>query len=161
MSFICRVNMKNFLFIFIAILFLFACTTQKRISNKQGIIGEVRWVEGNLMPTIGDTTYAARAKGIPIEREVFIYKAIKADDVNRSKGNFYASISGKLVRRIKSSRDGTFKVMLPPGKYSLFVIEKEGLFANRFDGKNYINPVTVQANNFTEIQILVNYKAYY
>lgn len=153
--------MKKVPIIFIAILILTSCINQKISLATQGIIGEVRWVEGNLMPTIGDTTYAARAKGIPIEREIYIYKATKPDDAIRADGNFYTSISTKLVKRLKSGKDGSFKVILPPGKYSLFVMEKEGLFANTFDGDNYINPVTVQANNFTEIQIMVNYKAYY
>lgn len=153
--------MKKVPFIFIAILYLSACINSKSSFNNQGIIGDVRWVEGNLMPTIGDTTYAARAKGIPIEREIYIYEATKADDVVRVDGIFYTSINTKLVKKIKTGKDGGFKVNVAPGKYSLFVMEKEGLFANTFDGDNYINPVTVQANNFTEIQILVNYKAYY
>ncbi len=153
--------MEKLLTLLISILLLYACINQNGSLNKQGIIGEVRWVEGNLMPTIGDTTYAARAKGIPIEREVFIYEVTKADDAVRSTGNFYTSINAKLVKKIKTGKDGSFKVNVPPGKYSLFVMEKEGLFANTFDGDNYISPVTVQANNFTEIQILVNYMAYY
>lgn len=113
------------------------------------------------MPSIGDTTYATRAKGVPIKREIYIYKATKPDDAVWADGNFYASIRTQLVKKVKSGKDGRFKVKLPPGKYSVFVVEKEGLFANIFDGDNCINPVTVQANNFTEIQILVNYKAYY
>lgn len=153
--------MNKVLIIFIAILFLASCINQKISLATQGIIGEVKWVEGNLMPSIGDTTYATRAKGVPIKREIYIYKVTKPDDAVREDGNFYASIRTQLVKKVKSGKDGRFKVKLPPGKYSVFVVEKEGLFANIFDGDNCINPVTVQANNFTEIQILVNYKAYY
>lgn len=161
MSFISRVNMKKILIFFVAILFLSSCINQKTRLATQGIIGEVRWVEGNLMPNIGDTTYVARAKGFPIEREVFIYLATKPDETARSDEIFYTSINTRLVKKIMTEKDGSFKVNVPTGKYSVFVMEKDGLFANKFDGDNYINPVTVQANNFTEIQILVNYKAYY
>jgi hypothetical protein len=153
--------MKNPLIFLLPVLFLSACANQKSISKTAGIFGEVRWVEGNIMPSIGDTTYASRAKGVPIEREIFIYQATKISDARRSEGNFYKSITSQLVKKVKSKKDGTFRAILPAGKYSVFVREKDGLFANIFDGDNYINPVTVQANNFTEIKIMVNYKAFY
>lgn len=153
--------MKKLLIILISILFLSGCINQKNSLGDQGIIGEVRWIEGNLMPAIGDTSYIERAKGIPIERDIYIFKAVKQEDAVSAGGTFYKSINGELVYRLESKRDGTFKVNLPPGKYSIFVMEKDGYFANIFDGDNYINPVTVQANNFTEIQIQVNYKAFY
>ena len=151
---------KELIFL-LSILFLLGCINQKHSSGKQGIIGEVRWIEGNLMPAIGDTTYIERAKGIPIERDIYIFKAVKQQDALSAGGTFYKSINGELVYRLKSRRDGTFKVKLPPGRYSIFVMEKDGYFANIFDGDNYINPVTVQANKFTAIQIQVNYKAFY
>ncbi|MCK5280536.1 MAG: carboxypeptidase regulatory-like domain-containing protein [Cyclobacteriaceae bacterium] len=153
--------MEKVLIFLLSILFLLGCINQKHSSGKQGIIGEVRWIEGNLMPAIGDTTYIERAKGIPIERDIYIFKAVKQQDALSAGGTFYKSINGELVYRLKSRKDGTFKVKLPPGRYSIFVMEKDGYFANIFDGDNYINPVTVQANKFTAIQIQVNYKAFY
>ncbi|MCK5467242.1 MAG: carboxypeptidase regulatory-like domain-containing protein [Cyclobacteriaceae bacterium] len=153
--------MEKVLIFLLSILFLLGCINQKHNSGKQGIIGEVRWIEGNLMPAIGDTTYIERAKGIPIERDIYIFKAVKQQDALSAGGTFYKSINGELVYRLKSRKDGTFKVKLPPGRYSIFVMEKDGYFANIFDGDNYINPVTVQANKFTAIQIQVNYKAFY
>lgn len=154
-------NMKKHLIILISTLLVYACVNQKGIMKTQGFNGEIRWVEGNLMPTIGDTTYAIRARGVPIVREIFIYETTHPSDVTLVKGTFYKSITTKLVKKVKSKKDGTFKVILPPGKYSVFVLDKEGFFANTFDGENCISPVTVQANNFTEIKILLNYKAYY
>ena len=127
----------------------------------QGIIGEVRWIEGNLMPSIGDTSYASRAEGVPIEREIYVYKATQLKDVEKSGGSFYTSIHTQLIKKVKSKKDGSFRVLLPSGKYSLFVVEEEGFFANIFDGDNFINPVTVQPDNYTEIKIQVNYKAFY
>lgn len=153
--------MEKVLIFLLSILFLLGCINQKHSSGKQGIIGEVRWIEGNLMPAIGDATYIERAKGIPIERDIYIFKAVKQQDALSAGGTFYKSINGELVYRLKSRKDGTFKVKLPPGRYSIFVMEKDGYFANIFDGDNYINPVTVQANKFTAIQIQVNYKAFY
>lgn len=145
----------------ISIWIIFGCASHKNIVGKQGINGEVRWLEGNLMPTIGDSTYADRAKGKPIEREIYIFEATRLEEVVSTGGTFYSSISTDLVKKVMSGKDGTFRVVLSPGTYSLFVKEEKGFFANRFDGNNYINPVTVQANKFTDVQIQVNYKAYY
>jgi len=145
----------------LSIWIFFGCATPKNNVSDQGILGEVRWVEGNLMPMIGDSTYAERSKGKPVEREIYIYKATRLEDVSSSGDTFYTSISTDLVGKVRSGKDGTFSIKLSPGTYSLFVKEEKGFFANRFDGNNYINPVTVQANKFTDVQILVNYKAYY
>jgi hypothetical protein len=142
-------------------LFLYSCVAMQHKDGGQGIIGEVRWIEGNLMPSIGDTCYASRAEGVPIEREIYVYKATQLKDVEKSGGSFYTSIHTQLIKKVKSKKDGSFRVPLPSGKYSLFIVEEEGFFANTFDGDNYINPVTVQPNNFTEIKIRVNYKAFY
>ena len=113
------------------------------------------------MPTIGDTSLSERARGIPVVRDIYIFSAVKRKDVVSGGGSFYKLINGDLVDRLKTKKDGKFQADLPPGKYSIFVMEQEGYFANIFDGENYISPVTVQANRFTEIKILVNYKAYY
>ena len=153
--------MKNTVIIFISTMLILGCISQRGSSGKQGIIGEVRWVEGNLMPAIGDNSYTQRAIGIPIERDIYIFNAVKRDNTISGGGSFFKSVNEKLVARLNSNPDGIFKVKLPIGTYSIFVMEDQGYFANIFDGNGYINPVTVHANEFTEIKILVNYKAVY
>jgi hypothetical protein len=66
-----------------------------------------------------------------------------------------------MIKKVSSNRRGKFKVKLPPGEYSLFIKEKEGLFANRFDQNNRINAVEVKPGKFTRITILVDYEATY
>lgn len=153
--------MEKLLLILLMLSILFGCINHKNASGNQGIIGEVKWLEGNLMPAIGDTSYTERAKGTPVIREIYIYKAAKPEDVVSNGGTFYKVINTEFVKKVKTKKDGTFKAKLPPGKYSIFTMEKKGLFANKFDGENFINPVTVHDNKITEIQILVNYKAFY
>ena len=140
---------------------MLSCAIHRNSSGNQGITGEVRWVEGNLMPMIGDTTYNSRSKGKAIQRELHIFLALKRDDVQPANGTIYKQINGTLISQVKTDNDGTFHVEIPPGKYSVFTMEKEGYFANIFDGDGYINPVTVHEGEFTELQIVVNYKAYY
>lgn len=138
-----------------------SCAIHRNPIGKEGIVGEIRWVEGNLMPAIGDTTYNSRSKGIFIQRELHIFRVVKSDDVIPADGAFYKQINGELFSRLKTDKKGTFRVALPPGRYSVFTMENEGYFANIFDGDGYINPVTVHEGEFTELQIVVNYKAYY
>lgn len=148
--------------IFIIILnFICACISTKKPSTDQGIKGEVRWVEGNLMPAVGDTTINMRYKGIPIKRELYIFQAVKKDDVISGGAQFYKKVNVDLVARIQTNSKGFFKLDLPPGYYSIFVLEEDGFFANTFAENGFISPVTVHENEFTEIIIMVNYKAYY
>ena len=153
--------MKKLLFFSVVLMILSDCVSQNLHTGKQGILGEIRWIEGNVMPAVGDTSDFNRAKSEPVKRVIYIYKATKRDEAKCHDGVFYKDIKTELIRKIKSNAQGKFQVSLPPGKYSLFVQEMEGLFANTFNGENYINPVTVQPDKFTEIQILVNYRAFY
>ena len=153
--------MRNVVIYCLGLSMLLACVSQRKSASGQGIVGEVRWLEGNLMPTIGDTTYAARAKGIPVKREIHIYKAVKTEDTKVEDGTFFTKVNSAMVKKIKTDREGRFRISLPSGRYSVFVLEEDRLFANIFNGDNLINPVTVEPGNYTEIQISINYQAYY
>ena len=161
----CHFNMKVYLkksvIFFIILNINFACINPKMQTGRQGIVGEVRWVEGNLMPALGDTTITRRYKGIPIQRQLYIFQAVKKEHAISGGEQFYKKVNAELVARIQTDKEGFFKLDLPPGKYSVFVMEDDGFFANTFDGSGFISPVTVHENDFTEIIITVNYKAYY
>ncbi len=125
-------------------------------AQRQGIIGKVEWLEGNQMP--GPDRKPAPSRGI--QREVWIYQAVTIQQA-KSEGVFFSDIASPLIKKIKTNRKGCFKLKLPPGDYSIFILEKKGLFANRFDGQGRINSVTVKPGEFTEISILVDYEAAY
>ena len=139
------------------------CATSKKSSENQGIRGQVRWYEGNLMPVAGDTTYARRAKGVAIRRIVLIYPAVKRDEGVQADatGKFYSKINKKPIKKIETKKDGTFRVALPPGRYSLLVMEKGRFYVAYFDGSGYLAPVTVTPGQFTDVLLRVNYKAVY
>lgn len=131
-------------------------------SVKQGIAGQVLWLEGNLMPGIGDEPEVNRKKfkGEPIQRTLYIYELTTMDEAS-SEGVFFQDIQTPLVAKVETNKKGEFAVSLPEGSYSLFVEEEEGLFANTFDGEGNINPVTVSEGDIATITIEVNYKAAY
>lgn len=143
------------------ILALFACSaTRQQNHGKQGIFGRVSWVEGNLMPAPGDTTYLARSRGKAVVRDIYIYPAITVDKLS-GRGPLFEQVPARLVKKVRSKADGSYFVSLPPGKYSLLVMEKEGFFANVFDHDGYVNAVTVVPGVVSECDIIINYRAKY
>lgn len=74
---------------------------------------------------------------------------------------FFKDIATPLVTSLITNPDGSFKLKLPPGKYSVFVKEDDGLFANLFDKDNSINPVVVKERQYSWLPITVDYNATY
>ena len=125
-------------------------------AQKQGIQGEVFWLSGNQMPGPGHVSSPQQG----IVREVYIYKITRMQDVEQT-NNFFTNIKTELVTQTFSKTDGSFKVKLLPGEYSVFVKEPNGLFANLFDGEGRINPVVVKPKKYSWITITVDYEAVY
>lgn len=128
----------------------------------QGIQGQVRWLEGNLMPTISDDpqTKQTPQHGAPVEREILVYELTSMDQAEGT-GPVFSGINTQLVTQVKTDDKGRFSVELPAGRYSLFTKEPEGYFANQFDGEGHINPITVYQDSVRQVLIEINYKAAY
>lgn len=125
----------------------------------QGIYGRVFWVSGNQMPVLprkGKNNQAAA----PVSREVWVYRLMQESQLNKN-GRLYQKPTEAPLAKTTADKDGCFQVSLPSGSYSVFTLEKEGLFANMFDGKGNINPVEVKGGNISEVNININYKAVY
>ena len=125
-------------------------------AQKQGIKGQVFWISGNQMPGAGK----GKSPQQGIIREILVYPEVKLADTKQSDG-FFTEISGKPVASTFSKADGSFKIKLPPGNYSVFVKESKGLFANLFDGQGIINPVKVKSKKYIWITLTVDYEAVY
>jgi hypothetical protein len=134
---------------------IFICGAFHASAQNEGICGKVLWVEGNQMPGPGLKTPAKT-----VVREIHVYEVATMQQTTRENGLF-KEIRTNLIATTFSKRDGTFKIKLPSGKYSVFTKEEGGLFANLFDEKGAINPVTVERGKFTNLTISVNYKAAY
>ena len=121
---------------------------------KQGICGTVFLKQGNQMPGPGRVLSA----GQPISREIAIYQLTNISDVKNNNGIF-SGIKTALVAKTTSNTKGYYEVALPAGQYSVFVIEKEGLYANSFNGKGSINPVEILPDSLTHKDIYISNKA--
>ena len=124
-------------------------------SQHQGIKGQVFWLSGNQMP--GPHTETAPTLGI--QREVVIFKLTTLQDTNQEDAPFFSDVKTELVTKVQSKKDGSFKVKLPPGVYSIFIQETKGLFANTFTANGEINRIEVEPKKYAWISITVDYEA--
>ncbi len=126
-------------------------------AQRQGIKGQVFWLDGNKMPGVRTET----APTLGIQREIFLYKLTTLQETNQENAPFFSNITSELVTKMKTKKDGSFKIKLPPGAYSLFIQEPKGLFANVFNANSEINRVDVKDKKFTWVSITVDYEAAY
>lgn len=124
---------------------------------RQGIQGIVVLRTGNHMPGPGKRLPPPSQ---PAVREIQVYPLTNLSQVTTN-GSFYTHIQTKPVAKVVSRPDGTFRLSLPPGRYSLLAKETGGLFANRLDGENNIFPVEVMAGQLTQVEFIIDYNASY
>ncbi len=125
-------------------------------AQKQGVQGQLYWVTGNQMPAPDRSHVPQRG----VMREIFVFEVATPSDVELEDG-FFKKVHTKFVARAFSKPNGTFKIRLAPGTYSIFVKEDKGLYANIFDQENHISPVTVLPRKYSWITISINYSASY
>jgi len=95
-----------------------------------------------------------------IEREIHVYNAVLLRQTQYA-GGFFKNIDAVYVGTMKSTPDGFFTIKLPPGRYSLFTKEENGLFANLFDHDGCVNCVLVKPRKFSWSTITIDYEAAY
>ncbi|WP_158859710.1 carboxypeptidase-like regulatory domain-containing protein [Lunatibacter salilacus] len=150
----------QYLFVLLCLGLAVGCKSPKE--KTQGIHGQLFWVEGNLMPQAtedgsGPTEQNPRQG---VQRTVKIHSLTHIDQL--SIGDYLiGTIQTPEIASFETDPDGSFRIELPIGKYSLFTVEQDGFFANIFDSENHINPVEVKAGEWSRFDIIINYKAVY
>lgn len=149
--------MRYIALIFYFPVFLIGCKgIQQNTDMPQGISGTVLLETGNRMPSPG----APPPKPQGVKREVLIYKVVTLEEVGE-RGPIFKSVPGEPVASVTADEQGKFSVGLPPGTYSLFTKEEEGLFANSFDGQGRVFAVDVIEGKYSNIKVVINYNAAY
>ena len=123
---------------------------------KEGIQGQVFWLSGNQMPGPGKSILPQQG----ISREIVVYKATTLQDAEQN-GQFFSNVRTELVTTVQSKADGSFKIKIPPGKYSVFTQEQNGLFANLIDQDGCVSCVVVHPKKYSWMTITVDYDAAY
>ncbi|MGI4728804.1 MAG: hypothetical protein ACRYGB_09550 [Janthinobacterium lividum] len=140
------------------LLFIFMLMTginpNQNAKLKQGICGNILLQQGNQMPGPGRKF----SVGQPVMHEVLVYQLTNISQA-QSSNTVFTGIKTALVAKIRSNVKGYFELSLPVGKYSVFVQEQQGLYANYFDGKGNINPVEVLKDSISLKNISISNKA--
>lgn len=154
--------MKNFMIFFLFVYLTAGCgikqyTAKKGSKIHQGIYGQVFELTGNQMPS---PDRPGNPEGTPIQTTVFVYELTNNSEETQESG-IYKNINTKRIAAIKTAANGEFKIGLPEGVYSLFVKVEAGYFANLFDEKMNIHPITITKDQITTTKVKVDYKATY
>ena len=133
-----------------------------KITINQGVTGTVSFKEGDCMPSIGINS---SCKNCPVSRTVRIYEyTLESQTVKSQPGGFYESFSTKLIKEVAADDNGFFEASLPPGKYTLVVIEDGRLYSSQGEilaGIVGISPLVITRNSVTVSNFIIGYKAYY
>lgn len=161
-----KINPSSLLTLLLTFSVLVIVLTQcKSIKAKdQGVSGQVTWLEGNQMPGIKSEDQIPNpietTKGNPVVRVIKVYPLVNMADTKLADGLFQA-VAGNPIAEVTSDENGAYSLVLPPGKYSLFTVEEDGLFANSFDGNGNIEPLIIKKGEWQKRDIVINYKAYF
>ena len=141
-----------------SVLILFACKSPHMKSQQleQGVRGQVRWFQGNMMPSIGGDTPNGKA----VEREIYFCQPLKLSELQRDESNtLFLGVAELAIKHTTSDAEGNYKIELAPGEYSVFTKEENGFYANQFNGEGYVNIVKVEKDEITTLDIKITYQA--
>ncbi|MEP0986785.1 hypothetical protein [Ekhidna sp.] len=123
----------------VALIFLITISTScvgQKSDNESGILkGVIGIYEGNCMPGPGIPPCEPR----PISTTVLITELSES------------FLEEKLISKIKSNDDGVYKMSLPPGNYSLFLMDEEKVVCTLIHcpDKCLCQPFTIVADSTT------------
>ncbi len=120
-------------------------------------MGNIKTIEGNMMPSVGKQN---NSKTIITRKQILIYKLLNTEEI-KANGNYYDYPKSNAINKVKTNKQGNYKIALPIGKYSVFVNDKKGLFANKYDGLGFVNPVEVKKDQLTNFDITIDNDAFY
>jgi hypothetical protein len=105
-------------------------TNERKVTITQGIWGDVWFWQGVFNYGICASTGTVT----PVARELRIHEFTRTDqlDYDPDTPAFFTAIRSPLVATVHSDETGFFQIELPPGQYSIFVVEDNLFFPGRF-----------------------------
>jgi hypothetical protein len=120
--------------------------------QQQGIEGIARRISGNQMPS------PRQKRGLPpgVHSTICVFRLTNQSQVTGAeKTGLYCSVQTPLVRQADTDDSGRFRILLPPGTYSVFTKKGSLFYATRRDEKNNIAPVEVLPGKMTRVDCSV------
>ncbi len=130
----------------------------KKVTIASGIWGTVSFTEGNCMPVIPPASNSC--KSCPVQRRIKIYEYTLISNATPSANSsvFFDSFNSTLVAQVETDENGFFQISIPPGHYSVAVVENGKLYVGGLDGQGGLDPVNF-INGLQNININMTYKA--
>ena len=123
-----------------------------RGGQQQGIEGVARRIAGNHMPS------PRYHPGVPagVRCTICIFRLTRQDQATPAGGTgLFSAVQTPLVRQVDTDDSGRFRILLPPGTYSVFTKKGALFYATRRDEKNNIAPVEVLPGKMTRVDCSV------
>lgn len=138
----------------VALTMLLASSCEKTIN--EGIYGTVKVRYGDWMP--GSTNGGEK----PLACEVRAYEYFTLDDIGGYRHADYPpeQMPKTLVASTNSDSKGRYQLSLPPGEYSVVLMEGDMCQITSVDAKGGICPVTVTADKTTECNLILDCAVY-
>lgn len=120
-------------------------------------------IEGKLysLPTASNLSQPNQAvaySGIPLE--LFIHAPTTLAEVDGDEDGI-SKIYTPLIKRSFSKWDGSFKIKLPPGAYSVFVLYKNRYYGNLQDKNGNLSPAYVVNKKRAWVTVTLTYTPYH
>lgn len=140
----------------LAALTMLLATSCEKVTITEGIYGRVKVRYGDWMP--GSTNGGEK----PLACEVRAYEYFTLDDIGGYRHADYSpeQISKTLVASTNSDSKGRYQLSLPPGEYSVVLMDRDMCQITSVDDKGGICPVTVTADKTTECNLILDCAVY-
>lgn len=137
-------------------IFLLICFSSNALAQSSRIEGQLYWhAPDDSGASIEQTNSYS---GIPLE--IFVHPLTSAAEIETEDG-VITKIYTPVIKRAFSKWNGTFRIRLPPGAYSVFVFYKNQFFGNLKDREGNLSPAFVGEKKRAWVTITVNYSAYH
>ncbi len=140
----------------LAALAMLLATSCEKVTITEGIYGRVKVRYGDWMP--GSPNGGEK----PLACEVRAYEYFTLDDIGGYRHADYSpeQISKTLVASTNSDSKGRYQLSLPPGQYSVVLMDGDMCQITSVDDKGGICPVTVTADKTTECNLILDCAVY-
>ena len=140
----------------LAALAMLLATSCEKVTITEGIYGRVKVRYGDWMP--GSTNGGEK----PLACEVRAYEYFTLDDIGGYRHADYSpeQMPKTLVASTNSDSKGRYQLSLPPGQYSVVLMDGDMCQITSVDDKGGICPVTVTADKTTECNLILDCAVY-
>ena len=120
-------------------------TSCEKVTITEGIYGIVKERYGDWMPWVGSNPPDHGER--PIECEIYVYEYSPSTDDEPA----------PLVGTTTSNKNGFYEISLPPGTYSVLLLDPTN---GKLVNANYGNTVTVEEGKAVELNIMLSHAVY-